>query len=136
MISPAPSSASGGAMYRATAMHLGGRLRHRRPVAHGGQHLDVVELVADREDLPERHPVAARQPANGPALGDARRDELEEARVGDGDVRAAPKPFASGLEERARPAGRPDRDDLGDRVLGSTWPDRARGCARVPRKAE
>ena len=45
----APSSASGGAMYRATARTPAGAVRHRRAVADLGQHLDIVPLVADRQ---------------------------------------------------------------------------------------
>ena len=69
----------------------GGRGRHRRPVAHLCEHLEVVPLVADRERLAERHARPPREPADGPALGDARRDELEEARVADRHVGAPAK---------------------------------------------
>ena len=68
----------------------GGRsARHRRAVTDLGEHLDVVPLVADRQGRAELHPETARQPADGSALGHARRDELEELRVADRDVRRA-----------------------------------------------
>ena len=75
----------------------GGRARHGGAVTHLAEHLEVVPLVADREGRTELHAEAAREPPDGPALRDARRDELEELRMADRDVR--------GTRNRSRASG-------------------------------
>ena len=122
-----PSSSSGGATYRAAARTARRRGRHRRPVADLGEHLEVVPLVADGERRAERDPEATGEPPDGAALRHARRDELEEARVADRDVR----PSGEGRDRARGHLGRErrfaDREDLRHRVL-----DRVeRGWARA-----
>ena len=56
-------------------------MRHGSAMAGGGDHLDVVELVADREDVGQRDAGPASHATATPL--DARSQELKEARVAD-----------------------------------------------------
>ena len=84
----APSSARGGATFRAAARTASGAPGHGHAHPDLGDHLQVVELVADRQDVAQVDAETAGQPAHGSALVDARRQELEERRVAHRDVGA------------------------------------------------
>ena len=86
-------------------LDLGRRGRHRGPVADLGEHLEVVALVADRQDLPQRDAEPAGEPADRPALRHARRDELEELRVADRHVGPAGEPCAGPSARRSVGSG-------------------------------
>ena len=86
-------------------------------MAHLGEHLDVVPLVADGERLGERDAETPGEPPDRPALRDARRHELEEARVADGHVRDAGEGRGGGRCQLGREGRLTDREDLRDRVV-------------------
>ena len=110
--------------------------RHRDAVTGLLDHLEVVVLVAHRQRLLERDPEPAGEPAQGPALRHARREELEELRVADRDLGPAGE-VRSGRVEATR-AARPASPTA--RTFETGWRiQRSRSgtiSARAPRNAE
>ena len=109
-------------------LDLGRGGRHDRAVPDLGQHLDVVPLVADREDRPERDTEPARQPAHRATLRHARRDELDEMRVADRDL----GPTGEQGTREWRDLGR-ERRLAGAHHLGDRMPDRRDQVVLEPR---
>ena len=85
-------------------------------VADLGEHLDVVPLVADGQHRTERHLEPASEPADCSALGDPRRDELDEVRVADRHVGKAGEPHARQRCDLGRERRLAVAHDLRDRV--------------------
>ena len=114
------------------------------PWPTAGDHLEVVELVADREDAAERHAGrVARGGGRRRAFETPGREELEEARMADRHRGPAGEPPPAVGEDglRDRVAGGRRRDHLrdrvaqpGDEVVGDDRPGR-RGTTSSPRRA-
>ena len=81
-----------------------------------GEHLDVVPLVTDREDRPERHPEPPREPAHRATFRDPRRDELDEMRVADHDLGPAGEQGTREWRDHRRERRLTGAHHLGDRM--------------------
>ena len=112
------------------------RRRHRHAVARQRDHLEVVVLVAHRQGLLERDPEPPGQPADRPALRDARGQELEELRVADGHL--GPPGEVGPRGRRGTASGAPTSPTA--RTFETGWRiQRSRSgtiSARAPRNAE